>query len=112
MTFLALASQKSLLSLQKSFLQFQLLRIQNDMSYYAAEMGAIKKSYQELGNSDKSFEDDADYIYYEQLDEQLGAEKDSVESQMQVIENEISGLKTLVQNGIKSSCTLNMASGG
>lgn len=111
MTFLALASQKSLLSLQKSFLQFQLLRIQNDMSYYAAEMGAIKKAYQEQGG-DASYEDDTEYIYYEQLDEQLGSEKDSVESQLSVIENEISGLKTLVQNGIKSSCTLNMASGG
>ena len=52
--------------------------------------------------------EDADYIYYSQLDDQLGTEKDSLDSQLTAIENEISSLKTLVNNNIKSSCTLNL----
>jgi hypothetical protein len=51
---------------------------------------------------------DASYIYYEDLDDQLETEKDSLDSQLTAIENEISGLKTLVNNNIKSSCTLNL----
>ena len=64
MAFLALASQKSLMMLQKNFLQFQYTSIMNQTQAATAQMTAI--------------------------------------------ENEISGLKTLVQNNIKSSCTLNL----
>ena len=109
MAFLALASQKSLLTLQQNFLQLQLIRIQNDCSFYAAQMSAIKK---EIGtDSDISYDEDQTYIYYEQLDEQASSEKDAIESQITAIQNEISSLKTLVNSNIKSSCTLNLASG-
>ena len=109
MAFLALASQKSLLTLQQNFLQLQLIRIQNDSAYYSAQMSARKK---EIGTGgDQSYEDDATYIYYEQLDEQASSEKDAIESQITAIQNEISSLKTLVNSNIKTSCTLNLASG-
>lgn len=110
MAFLALASQKSLLSLQKNFLQFQMLSIQNQMQYATAQMTAIQREYS--SQDDQDYADDADYIYYEDLDQQLGTEKDLLESQLTAIENEINGLNTLVKNNIKSSCTLNLASGG
>ena len=103
MAFLALASQKSLLTLQKNFLQFQLISIQNQIHYATSQMTAIEKEY-----TDGDATEDADYIYYESLDEQLETEKDSIESQITAIENEVSGLKTLVNNNIKSSCTLNL----
>ena len=51
------------------------------------------------------------YTYYQDiydLSEQLETEKDSLDSQITAIENEISGLKTMVNNNIKSSCTLNL----
>ena len=109
MAFLALASQKSLLTLQKNFLQFQLVSIQNQVQIAASHMTAIERDY---STRDADCTEDADYIYYKDLDDQLQTEKDSIESQITAIENEISGLKTLVNNNINSSCTLNLASGG
>ena len=107
MAFLALASQKSVLTLQKNFLQFQMISLQNQIQYATTMMNEIKKSY-DGQDSEEDYTDNPDYIYYEQLDEQLSSEKDSIESQMTVIENEISSLKTLVNNNIKTSCTLNL----
>lgn len=105
MAFLALASQKSLLTLQKNFLQFQYISIQNQIQYATAQMTEVERAY---SGSDDDYTEDADYIYYEDLSDQLETEKDSLDSQLTAIENEISGLKTLVNNNIKSSCTLNL----
>lgn len=105
MAFLALASQKSLLTLQKNFLQFQYVSIQNQIQYATSQMTAVERMY---SGSDDDYTEDADYIYYEDLSDQLETEKDSLDSQLTAIDNEISGLKTLVNNNIKSSCTLNL----
>ena len=106
MAFLALASQKSLLTLQKNFLQFQLLSIMNQTNYATSQMTAIERQYANYEDSDCST--DPNFIYYEDLSNQLETEKDSIESQITALENEISGLKTMVNNNIKSSCTLNL----
>lgn len=106
MAFLALASQKSLLTLQKNFLQLQYTSIQNQVQYATSQMTAIQREYS--GQDGQDYTDDANYIYYEDLSDQLETEKDSIDSQLTAIENEISGLKTLVNNNIKSSCTLNL----
>ena len=109
MAFLALAGQKSMMALQKNFLQFQVMSLMNQVQYAASQMTAIKREYASQEGAD--YTDDADYIYYENLDEQLETEKELLESQITAIDNEIGGLKTLVNNNIKSSCTLNLASG-
>lgn len=108
MAFLALASQKSLLTLQKNFLQFQYVSIQNQIQYATSQMTAIEREYS--GDDGADYTEDADYIYYQDLDDQLETEKDSLDSQLTAIENEISSLKTMVNNNIKSSCTLNLVS--
>ena len=105
MAFLALASQKSLLTLQKNFLQYQYVSIQNQIQYATARMTEVERRH---ADSEGDYTEDADYIYYEDLSDQLETEKDSLDSQLTAIENEISGLKTLVNNNIKSSCTLNL----
>ena len=105
MAFLALASQKSLLTLQKNFLQYQYVSIQNQIQYATARMTEVERRH---ADSQDDYTEDADYIYYEDLSDQLETEKDSLDSQLTAIENEISGLKTLVNNNIKSSCTLNL----
>lgn len=106
MAFLALASQKSLLTLQKNFLQFQYTSIQNQIQYATSQMTAIEREY--AGDSSADYTEDADYIYYQDLDDRLETEKDSLDSQLTAIENEISSLKTMVNNNIKTSCTLNL----
>lgn len=107
MAFLALASQKSLLTLQKNFYQFQYISIQNQIQAATAQMTAIEREY---SGSNEDCTEDADYIYYSDLSDSLETEKDAIDSQLTAIENEISGLKTLVNNNIKSSCTLNLIS--
>lgn len=114
MAFLALASQKSVLTLQKNFLQLQYLSISNQNQAALAQMTAIERQYSGVKNEDGTpadYTEDADYIYFEELSNQLESEKDSLDSQMTAIDNEISSLKTLVNNSIKSSCTLNLATG-
>ena len=106
MAFLALASQKSLLTLQKNFLQFQYVSIQNQIQYATSQMTAIEREY--AGQDGSDYTEDAVYIYYQDLDDQLNTEKDSLDSQLTAIENEISSLKTMVNNNIKTSCTLNL----
>ena len=110
MSFLALTSQKSLLSLQRNFVQFQMMSIMNQINYAAAQMDAIKREYSSQDEQD--YTDDADFIYYEDLDEQLSSEKDLLETQNTALENEINSLNQIVKNNIKSSCTLNLAAGG
>lgn len=110
MAFLALASQKSLLTLQKNFYQLQLVSLQNQASYCAAQMETVRQNCD--SNAGEDYTENADYIYYEQLDEELETEKDTVDSQITLIDNEISSLKTLVNNNIKTSCTLNLSTSG
>jgi len=119
MAFLALASQKSVLALQKNFLQLQYLSISNQNRQALAQMTAIEREYAQMNNAlpegsseQYDYTEDADYIYFTDLSEQLETEKDSLDSQLTAIDAEISSLKTMVQNSIKSSCTLNLASGG
>ena len=107
MAFLALAGQKSLMMLQKNFLQFQQISIMNQIQVATAGMTAVEKEY---SGSDDDYTEDANYIYQQQLDEQLETEKDSLDSQITALDSEISSLKTLVQNNIKSGCTLNLIS--
>lgn len=108
MAFLALASQKSLMMLQKNFLQLQYTSIMNQTQAASAQMTAIERQYANDGDDSNDYTEDAQYIYYQDLSDQLETEKDSLDSQITAIDNEISGLKTLVQNNIKSSCTLNL----
>lgn len=111
MAFLALASQKSLLTLQKNFLQLQYVSIENQIQYATSVMNEIQQEYEDQNDNSKDYTDDAQYLYYEQLDESLESQKDSLDSQLTAIENDISSLKTLVNNNIKTSCTLNLVSG-
>ena len=114
MAFLALAAQRSVLNLQKNFLQLQYLSISNQNQAALAQMSSIEKYYSGMKDENgqtPDYTEDADYIYYEELSNQLETEKDSIDSQMTAIDNELSSLKTLVNNNIKSSCTLNLLGG-
>lgn len=102
----SISKSKEFIDFTKNFLQLQYTSIQNQVQYATSQMTAIQREYS--GQDDSDYTDDANYIYYEDLSDQLETEKDSIDSQLTAIENEISGLKTLVNNNIKSSCTLNL----
>lgn len=115
MAFLALSCQKSLLTMQRNFFQLQLNSIMNQSNAAQAEMNALKKAGQAYASEHSSTyneDEDLQYLYWEQIDEQLQSEKDSLEEELQVIDNEINSLKQLVNNNIKSTCTLNLSTGG
>lgn len=112
MGFLPLLSQKSVLAMQKNFLLLQYTSISNQNQQALAQMSAIERQYAAMGDNAGDYTEDPNFIYFEELSSQLETEKDSIDSQLTAIDNEISGLKTLVNNNIKSSCQLNITGGG
>ena len=104
MTFLALDAQKNLFTLQKSQLQFEQTLVMSRCNYITKQMGQVAEA---LGD-DVDPDDDPTYKALQQEESYLETRQDSLDSQITLIENEISSLKNLVNNNIKSSCTLNL----
>ena len=108
MTFLALDAQKNLFTLQKSQLQFEQTLVMSRCNYITKQMGYRA---QELEDTGTDTDDDPTYVALQQEDSYLETRQDSLDSQISLMENEISSLKTLVQNNIKTACTLNLIGG-
>lgn len=107
MTFLAIDSQKALFTMQKSQLQLEKSIIVSRASTITKEMQA----YTEAHKDDDDYENDATYKELESTEEYYETRQDSIDSQITLMENAISGLKSLVTSNIKSTCTLNLISG-
>lgn len=107
MSFLAMASQKSLFTLQKSQLEFEYTILMSRTNCITSQMA----DYAQAAGDDADLDEDPFYIQLEKTSEYLQTQADSVKSQQEVLDQEIQSLKTLVQNGIKSTCTLNLIGG-
>ena len=105
MTFLAIDAQKNLFTLQKIQLQFEQTLVMSRANYITKQMGYRA---QELEETDTDPDDDATYIALQQQESYLETRQDSLDSQISLMENEISSLKNLVNNNIKTSCSLNL----
>ena len=101
MAFLALASQKSLLQLERNFLGLQQVYLNNELQEATATMRNFEQAYDE-------YEDNPQYQYWSAIETKLEAEQNSLETQITAIDNELNSLKNLLGNSIKSSCTLNI----
>ena len=108
MTFLAIDAQKNLFTLQKSQLQFEQTLVMSRANYITKQMGYRA---QELEDKEIDTDDDPTYIQLQQEESYLETRQDSLDSQISLMNDEINSLKTLVQNNIKSSCTLNLIGG-
>ena len=108
MTFLAIDAQKNLFTLQKSQLQFEQTLVMSRTNYITKQMGIRA---QELDGTDTDPDEDATYLALQQEESYLETRQDSLDSQISLIENEISSLKNLVNNNIKSACSLNLIGG-
>ena len=108
MTFLALDAQKNLFTLQKSQLQFEQTLVMSRVNYVTKQMGYRA---QDLEDMEIDTDDDPMYIQLQQEESYLETRQDSLDSQISLMENEISSLKNLVKSNIKSSCTLNLIGG-
>ena len=108
MSFLALDAQKNLFTLQKSQLQFEQTLVMSRVNYVTKQMGYRA---QDLEDMEIDTDDDPMYIQLQQEESYLETRQDSLDSQISLMENEISSLKNLVNSNIKSSCTLNLIGG-
>lgn len=108
MTFLAIDAQKNLFTLQKSQLQFEQTLVMSRANYITKQMGYRA---QELEDMEMDVDNDPTYQMLQQQESYLETRQDSLDSQISLMENEISSLKTLVTNNIKSACTLNLIGG-
>ena len=108
MTFLALDAQKNLFTLQKSQLQFEQTMVMSRVNYVTKQMGYRA---QDLEDMEIDTDDDPMYVQLQQEESYLETRQDSLDSQISLMENEISSLKNLVNSNIKSSCTLNLIGG-
>lgn len=105
MSFLAAASQKSLLNMQKSFLEFSGLTLQNQIYVNKQLMSNIEQVDPE------NYSDDPYYMLYSQLDEEYTDQKEALENEVTLITNQINALNTQIKTEIQSSCKLNYAGG-
>ena len=108
MTFLAIDAQKNLFTLQKSQLQFEQTLVMSRTNYITKQMGYRA---QELEYTEMDVDNDPTYQMLQQQESYLQTRQDSLDSQMSILDNEINSLKTLVNNNIKSSCSLNLIGG-
>lgn len=108
MTFLAIDAQKNLFTLQKSQLQFEQTLVMSRCNYVTKQMGVRA---QELEAKELDCDEDYTYLCLQQEEEYLETRQDSLDSQISLMENEISSLKNLVNNNIKSSCQLQLIGG-
>lgn len=89
--FLAIDAQKNLFTLQKSQLQFEQTLVMSRANYITKQMGYRA---QELEQYDTDPDDDPTYIALQQEESYLETRQDSLDSQISLMENEISSLKT------------------
>lgn len=107
MSFLAVDAQKSLFILQRNQLQYEQTLVMSEANWTSKEMANYAQS---LGD-EATLDEDPQYIALQALEEQLESRQDSLDSQIQLLDNEISSLKTMVNNNIKNSCGLNLIGG-
>lgn len=107
MSFLAMASQKSLFTLQKSQLEYEYTILMSRTNVITSQMS----DYATAAGDEADLDEDPQYIALEKTSEYLQTEAESVKSQIDVMEQEINSLKTMVNNGIKNTCSLNLIGG-
>ncbi len=107
MSFLAMASQKGLFTLQKSQLEYEYTILMSRTNCITSQMS----EYARAAGDEADLDEDPFYVELEKTSEYLQTQADSVKSQIDVMEQEINSLKTMVNNGIKNTCALNLIGG-
>ncbi len=112
MTFLAIDSQKNLFTLQKSQLQFEQTLVMNQANWLAKAMADRAEQLEAAaGDGQVDLDNDAFYVSLQKQEEYLTTRQNTLDTQISLLDNEISSMKTMVQNNIKSSCSLNLIGG-
>ena len=110
MTFLAIDAQRNLFTLQRNQLQFEQTLVQSQVNWLQKEMAYVSQQFNE-NNPDATIDDDPYYLQLQKQEEYLTTRTQSIETQVNTLNEEISSSKQVVQNNIESSCGLNLIGG-
>lgn len=103
MTFLALNIQKSSLIEQKSDLEYQEMVYTNEYDYVTSRLADLTSdSSVDLSNNREAAKLQALQQFYD-------SKKNSIESQLEVINGQIEGFQKAVSTNIKSECKLTIS---
>lgn len=102
MTFLALNIEKTSLIEQKSQLEYQEMIYTNDYDYVTSKLSELA--------SDQSIDTESPYMKGLQAQQQFyDSKKNSIESQLEVINGQIESFQKAVSTNIKSECKLTIS---
>ena len=107
MTFLAMASQKSLLILQKSQANYEKTILMSRTNCINKQMADYANSVDEEADLDE----DPFYIELEKTSEYLQVQASSLDDQISTMNEEINALKNSINTGIKETCSLSLQGG-
>ena len=107
MTFLIIAAEKQLYTQKKSQLQYEKTLLLSQVSTIQREMGYIEDAYNEDDDS-SALDQDPEYKRLERLEENLETEQETLQAQIDFLSEVITSDKSLLTQGIKDSCGLNL----
>lgn len=113
MTFLASATQRSLVLLQKNQKQFELNILQNRYVRYSKAVADMDAENGLLGEDAPDLDQNPYYVSISKESERLEAEVEQLRMFIEnVLTNQLDSLKNVVNNGVKTSCGLTYSGGG
>lgn len=111
MTFLAQASSKSLLKLQRSQLNLQKTLMDSRIRAVTREMGDMEAQDGVSEESSTDIQKDPHYLDLQRMSERYEMIKENYESQTSLLDQQISDLENIIKTGIQSSCKFTISGG-
>lgn len=102
MTFMALTMQKSYLITQKTQLEYQQMVATNNYNYVTSELTTLAGD----DNTDMESNSVKQLEYYQEM---YSTTKESIDSQLKVINTELDSYQKAIENNVKSECKLSIS---
>jgi len=102
MTFMALTMQKSYLTTQKTQLEYQQLVATNDYNYVTSQLTT-------LASDDKTDMNSNAVKQLEYYQEMYSTNRESIDSQLKVLNTELESYGKAIEQNVKSECKLSIS---
>lgn len=102
MTFMALTMQKSYLVSQKTQLEYQQMVATNNYNYVTSQLTTLAGN----DNTDMNSNSVKQLEYYQEM---YNTEKESIDSQLKVINTEVDNYQKAIDANVKTECKLSMS---
>ena len=102
MTFMALTMQKGYLVTQKSQLEYQQLVATNNYNYVTSQLTTLAAD----DNTDMESNSVKQLEYYQEM---YDTQKESIDSQLKVINTELESYQKAIENNVKTECKLSVS---